>query len=257
MSGHWSGPAGTWLGWRLVTNTGPRRRPVRYRGSSRAAPDAQTTTSRWPPLPMTAARLAGQIEVLDVEGEDLVAAGCGFVQHPPQRLFPQADVGSGPEGVEVVVGDCFGLVPGDAFAVYGRQRVRVGEPPVAATVADEGLEGREASVPGGRRCFSPAFGEYRTDPRSGELAQQQVWTEIADESVECLAVGTAGVGRQVLVGEERFHRITEGGDLLWEGNDFSRDHSLVTYVESPYGRYSAWLAGSPVRETSWSPGGSC
>ena len=51
------GVGGHHVGSTVVTNTGPLLRPARYLGRSRAVPDAQLTTSRWPPLPMTTARL--------------------------------------------------------------------------------------------------------------------------------------------------------------------------------------------------------
>lgn len=87
---------------------------------------------------------SGQVKVLDIEGEDLVGPRGGFVQHPPQCLFPQADIGSCPESAEVVVGDCFRLIPRYAFAfdgggvglVEGRGGLRVASGPVPDGVDD-------------------------------------------------------------------------------------------------------------------------
>jgi len=45
----------------------------------------------------------GQVQVLDVEGEDLAGAGGGLVQQPPQGLVPQR-VGGGQEGQQLSLG---------------------------------------------------------------------------------------------------------------------------------------------------------
>ena len=157
---------------------------------------------------------AGQVEVLDVEGEDLVGSGRGFIQHPPQCLFSQPDTGSGPEGVEVVVGYCFGLVAGYPFAVDGRQRVRRAKPLVTAAVTDEGLESGEASVPGGRRCVTLTFGQHRMYLEPGEVVHRKSWAEVRHQSVEGLAVRAATVRGQVFVAKESLHSISKGGDPL-------------------------------------------
>ena len=51
-------------------------------------PDAQTSTSRWPPFADHNGSFPSDVEVLDVEGQDLVGPGRCLVQHSPQRLIP-------------------------------------------------------------------------------------------------------------------------------------------------------------------------
>jgi hypothetical protein len=112
---------------------------------------------------------ACQVKVIDVEGENLIGPGGCFVEHPPQGLLTQPDVGARPEGVEVVVRDRFGLIPRYSLAVDRRHRIP-SEPVVAPAVADKRLQSGDAGVPRRRRCVSPSLIENPANLRGGELA---------------------------------------------------------------------------------------
>ena len=173
-------------------------------------PDAQMTISRWPPLPMTTARLRARSRFSMLRARiSLVRAAVSYsIRH---RVFSRSLMwGRGPEGFKIVVGDGFGLVVGYAFAVDGCHRVVVCEPFVAATVAYEGLESSDPGVPCGGCGLAPTLVEHPTDAGTCKLVDGQVCAEVSGESIERLAVGSVTVRGEVFVGEERLYRAAEG-----------------------------------------------
>ena len=68
-------------------------------------PVAQWTYSIAPPLEVTRATPELQVEVLDVEGEDLLGAGGGLVEHPPQDPLAQAVPVVGEQLLQAGAGD--------------------------------------------------------------------------------------------------------------------------------------------------------
>lgn len=75
------------------------------------------------PWPLRAAA-RGEVQVLDVQAEDLLRAGGGLVEHPPQRFLPQVD-----------------FTPGDE-PVHGRLRAgRVSESGTASRFVQSGTAG--------------------------------------------------------------------------------------------------------------------
>ena len=148
---------------------------------------------------------AGKVHVFDVESEDFPGAGGCLVQHPPQGFLPEVDVSSGPEFFQVLVGDGFGLVAGFPAPYYQRHRVVV-YPSVALTVGHERLEGGDPGIPGGGPRRPPPLGEDLQDIAGVQLVNGKVQSKVLDHGRERLAICSAGVRRELLVGEERFHR---------------------------------------------------
>jgi len=57
-----------------------------------------------------AGALVVQVDVLDVEGEDFLRAGGGFIQQPPQALLPDGDILATEQPLQRGVGDGLGAV---------------------------------------------------------------------------------------------------------------------------------------------------
>jgi hypothetical protein len=57
-----------------------------------------------------AGALGGDVDVLDVQAQDLVGAGGGFVKQPPECAFAQLDVAALPEPLEARERDAAGVV---------------------------------------------------------------------------------------------------------------------------------------------------
>jgi hypothetical protein len=146
------------LGRRLDRNTGPARRPAIRRGSSRALPEPKNSRSTSPPFERVRARLAGIVEVLDVEAQDLVGAGGGLVEQPPEGAFAQVDVAALPAQLEARERDAAGVVVLLGAALQIDVAVDL-EDPGARAVVRERSDGRAVAVP--RRRARPrrrAFG---------------------------------------------------------------------------------------------------
>src|SRR5581483_5893954 len=99
--------------------------------------------------------LGGEVEILDVEGEDFVCSGGGVIEHPPECPVPKGDVGTGPQGGEVVGRDGSRSAAGLTAGFEGDGGL--GQPAVALAVRDEGSEGGHLSVPTGLRRPGPAL----------------------------------------------------------------------------------------------------
>jgi hypothetical protein len=109
------------------------RCPSRRTGSRRRRP--------W----IAAGALAGEVEILDVEAQDLVGASSGLVEQPPQRAFAQVDVAALPQPLEARERDAAGVVVflGTALqidAAVDRQDLR------ARAVARERSDRRDVAV---------------------------------------------------------------------------------------------------------------
>ncbi len=74
---------------------------------------------------------AGEVEVADVQAEDLLGAGGGVIQQPPQRPLPQRHIGACPEAFQLGQRDGPGVVLGRGAAV-GAQGQVPGGPAVPA-----------------------------------------------------------------------------------------------------------------------------
>ncbi len=111
-----------------------------------------------------AVALAGHVEVGDVQAEDLLGAGGGLVQHPPQRLIPQRHVQL-PDRGDLRAGQRPGGVDRDLRP--GPARGRVGGHPAGLRPPGDGRSQRR-QVPGsGRRGERPERGGERGLQRAG------------------------------------------------------------------------------------------
>ena len=147
---------------------------------------------------------AGQVQVFHIEREDFPGPGGCFVQHPPQGLFSQVYVSSGPEFFEVLVGDGFGLVAGFPAPYYQRHRIMV-YPSVALTVGHERLEGGDPGVPSRGLRRSPPLLKYVEEVAGVQLVNAKIQAKVLGHGRERLPIRPASVSRELLVREECLH----------------------------------------------------
>jgi hypothetical protein len=100
--------------------------------------------------------LAGDVEVLDLEAQDLVGAGGGLVEQPPQGAFAQVDVAALPQPLEARERDAAGVVVLLGAALQIDVAVDL-EDPGARAVVRERSDGRDVAVPRRRRRVMPAL----------------------------------------------------------------------------------------------------
>lgn len=105
-------------------------------------------------LGLDRAAAGGEVQVLDVHAEDLLRAGAGLVEHPPQRLLPQVDLTAGDEPVHghLRAGRGLGVRHGQPLRP-GRDRRTVVA--VLRAPAQPGQHRRPAGVPGVDRRRAP------------------------------------------------------------------------------------------------------
>jgi hypothetical protein len=114
-----------------------------------------------------AGALGGGVEVLDVEAQDLVGAGGGFVEQPPERAFAQVDVAALPEPFEACDRDAAGVVRLLGSALQLDVAVDP-EDPGALAVARERPDGRDVAVPRRRRRVMPALRDDAGEAGAGD-----------------------------------------------------------------------------------------
>jgi hypothetical protein len=81
------------IGRRLDRNTGPAPALDEARQQP-SAPGAEEQLVDAAALRARAGALGGDVEILDIEAQDFVAAGSGLIEQPPERAFAQVDVAS-------------------------------------------------------------------------------------------------------------------------------------------------------------------
>jgi hypothetical protein len=116
--------------------------------------------------------LGGYVEVLDVQAQDLVGAGGGLVEQPPQRAFAQVDVPALPQPLEARERDAAGVVV--LLGAAPQLDVAVDrEDPGARAVARERSDGPDMAVPRRRRRVMPALRDDAGQPRAshGRVAE--------------------------------------------------------------------------------------
>jgi hypothetical protein len=119
-----------------------RTEACRDRASSRPTRPRRPCCRPGPPV--------GQVQIRHVQGQELVGAGGGLIQQPPQGSLPQREITAGEQPLELAAGEGPGAVDLDAvtFKVAGRIG---GEPAAAPPPADRGSQGGRLPVPGRRR----------------------------------------------------------------------------------------------------------
>jgi hypothetical protein len=90
--------------------------------------------------------LGGDVEVLDVEAQDLVGAGGGLVEQPPQGAFAQVDVAALPQPLEARERDAADVVVLLGAALQIDVAVDLEDPGVRAVVRERS-DGRDVAVP--------------------------------------------------------------------------------------------------------------
>ena len=114
----------------------------------------------------------GDVEVLDVQAQDLVGAGGGLVEQPPQRALAQVDVAALPQPLEARHGDAAGVV---VLLSAARQLDVAGdrEDPGARAVGRKRTDGRDVAVPGRRRRVMPALRDDAGQAGAGHGARRR------------------------------------------------------------------------------------
>jgi hypothetical protein len=135
---------------------------------------------------------------------DLVGAGGGLVEQPPERAFAQVDVAALPQSLEARARDAAGVVVLLGAALQLDVAVDRKDPGVLA-VARERSDGRDVAVPRRRRSVMPALRRRR---RPG-LRRSPARRRVRPRRRQRLAVLRAGRRREVGLRQECVDRRRE------------------------------------------------
>ena len=129
----------------------------RSRGPTRQQAGEQLRRPGLPEHPLDRPTLAanprppvGQIQVLHVQGQQLIRASGGLIQQPPQGSLAQREIPAGKQPVELTAGEGPGAVDLIAATLQAIGRV-AGEPAAATPPANRGTQGGQLPVPRRRR----------------------------------------------------------------------------------------------------------
>jgi hypothetical protein len=195
----------------------------------------------------------GQVQVLHVQGQQLVGAGGTLLQQPPQGSLPQLDP-TGKHPLELAAGEGPGAVDPLPASLQGIGRID-GEPAAAAPPANRGPQGGELPVPGRRRRRGVAAAKPASQHRARQLADRGRRAEASDQVGERGPIDPPGGPSEILVIQEGFGGVLERSNAAGRSNDLPT--RTLSWLSQQTGAARASHPAATVQaqpsSTSWCP----